>query len=93
MSTSLTTYDSRHNTLSARLRKAMREGQPCCLCGQPMYRDPTRLGLGIALCHDDTDPARKTVSGLGHQSCNASEAARLGNSMRRPTLTQRSRDW
>ncbi|MGZ4573385.1 MAG: endonuclease domain-containing protein [Mycobacteriaceae bacterium] len=53
--------------------KAYRPGDPCCLCGQPMY-PPTRD------LHADHDPATGGYRGLAHAQCNVSDGARRGRS-------------
>ncbi len=68
-----------HQQQSKRMRKNMRQGQPCCICGQPMYHwQPIEL--------DHLVP--RALGGIGgptalaHQHCNRRQGAILGNRLR-----------
>lgn len=66
-----------------------RPGDPCCLCGHPMWSHPSKLHAD----HDPTDPNR--YRGLAHgtepcqdcgQRCNVVDGARRGRQRQtRPT--------
>jgi hypothetical protein len=74
-------YGHTHQQLRARLLRAMRDGDPCCLCSLPMWHG-TPLDL-------DHTPTRDGYRGLAHASCNRSDGARRGNEQR----TRHARDW
>lgn len=68
-------YDRAHRNARDRYLAAMRDGQPCCRCGRPMYR-----GQPLDLDHHDDDPTR--YRGLAHARCNRSAGATKGNQLR-----------
>ncbi|GAB3075415.1 hypothetical protein GCM10027053_46410 [Intrasporangium mesophilum] len=65
-----------HKLARARAVKAFRPGDPCALCGRPMW--PARNGSlsHLHLDHDPSDPTRQRYRGLVHAKCNASDAGR-----------------
>jgi hypothetical protein len=60
-----------HRKARAKLLAAFQPGDPCCLCGRPMY-PPTRN------LHADHDPAGNGYRGLSHGLCNVRDGARRG---------------
>jgi hypothetical protein len=60
-----------HRQARAALLKAFQPGDPCCLCGTPMY-PPTRY------LHADHDPINGGYRGLAHAQCNVVDGARRG---------------
>lgn len=81
-----------HRKARAALLKAYQPGDPCCLCGHPMW-PPTRL------LHADHIPGTDQYRGLAHggrcqtcgKRCNQSDGARRGRA-RQDTATV-SRRW
>ncbi len=89
------TYGPAHRARARELKAAMQDGDPCCRCGQPMYRDQ------LAWIHADhyRTPRVHQPDGLpdalSHARCNLRHGAQLGNAMRgarrhtpRPALPQ-----
>ncbi|AEA27911.1 hypothetical protein Psed_5784 [Pseudonocardia dioxanivorans CB1190] len=72
-------YGARHRRNRRRLLAAHVDGNPCALCGLPMYRSQD-------LHADHSDPralnADSDADRLVHGSCNTSRGARLGNRLR-----------
>lgn len=60
-----------HKKARAALLAAFQPGDPCCLCGKPMY-PPTRL------LHADHWPNSDQYRGLAHARCNVRDGARRG---------------
>jgi hypothetical protein len=60
-----------HRKARAALLTAFRPGDPCCLCGRPMYGPTSRL-------HADHDPVTGGYRGLSHERCNVRDGARRG---------------
>ena len=69
-----------HRAARAAMLKAYQPGDPCCLCGHPMW--PPTSGL-----HADHDPAGG-YRGLSHGLCNVRDGARRGRA-RQDTSTLR----
>lgn len=87
-STELPAYGAEHRAAARRLKAAMRDGDPCCRCGQPMWRWQLALDR-----HDirgiDADHYRQARAhgghlpdALAHRRCNRSAGATLGNRLR-----------
>lgn len=73
-------YNHAHRKQRTLLLKHMRDGDPCCRCGQPMFRtqalEADHLGQAVAL-------GGQLPDALAHASCNRSAGARLGNQLRK----------
>lgn len=77
-------YRSReHVKARARMVEDYRPGDPCCICGHPMYPPTSALHAD----HDPNDPTGRRYRGLAHGSrpcqdcgvrCNVSDGARRG---------------
>lgn len=61
-----------HRQAREQLLKAYRPGDPCCLCGGPMWPPTSQL-------HADHHPGTGEYRGLAHATCNRSDGARRGN--------------
>lgn len=70
-----------HRAARAALLRAYQPGDPCCLCGHPMW-PPTKY------LHADHEPGTDKYRGLAHgtkpcadcgQRCNVTDGARRGN--------------
>lgn len=59
-----------HRLARAAMLKAYTPGDPCCLCGAPMYPPTSEL-------HADHNPAGG-YRGLAHARCNVRDGARRG---------------
>lgn len=81
-------YGPEHQAEARRLKAALRDGDPCCRCGRPMYRWQLAVDRndirGI-----DADHRRKARAlggglpdALAHRRCNRQAGARLGNRLR-----------
>jgi hypothetical protein len=70
-----------HRRARATLIKAFRPGDPCCLCGHPMY--PPTSGL-----HADHDPVNGGYRGLSHMRCNVRDGAKRGRARQNTRATQ-----
>lgn len=72
-------YGYAHRQRRARLMRDLHDGDPCCRCGQPMYRDQAldadHLFTPIVFGGELPDA-------LAHASCNRSAGASLGNRLR-----------
>jgi hypothetical protein len=68
-------YGWQHQKARKAAKAKMRDGDPCCRCGQPMYR-----GDDLHLDHDDYD--RTVYLGLSHATCNERAGAVKVNAMR-----------
>lgn len=81
-------YGAPHNRKAAELKAGLRDGQPCCRCGGPMYRWQLALGANDPGGIDADHRARARVLGgalpdaLAHRSCNRRAGAILGNKLR-----------
>lgn len=81
-------YGWAHQREAARLKAAMQDGDPCCRCGQPMYRwqlEVERNDMqGIDADHHQQARAHggQLPDALAHRRCNRSAGATLGNGMR-----------
>lgn len=60
-----------HRDARARLLAAFHPGDPCCLCGRPMYPPTSSL-------HADHDPFGHGYRGLAHARCNTTDGAKRG---------------
>lgn len=74
-------YGWAHQQEAARLKREMRDGQPCARCGRPMYRSQLRR------IHADHHSRPRVLGGtlpdaLSHDTCNLRHGARLGNALR-----------
>lgn len=72
-------YGHAHRRQVAWLKSRMRDGDPCCRCGRPMYR-----GQALDGDHHQTPLAFGGVlpDALAHASCNRRAGAILGNRLR-----------
>jgi hypothetical protein len=70
-----------HRKARAALIAAFRPGDPCCLCGKPMY-PPTRL------LHADHIPGTDRYRGLAHARCNVTDGAKRGRARQNTRTTQ-----
>lgn len=73
-------YGHDHQRMRARLLRDMSDGDPCCRCGEPMYREQD-------LDADHYSQPRafggELPDALAHRSCNRSHGASMGNRMRK----------
>lgn len=83
-----TTYGSAHQREAARLKRHLQDGDPCCRCGDPMYRwqlDLDRNDIN-GIDADHHEQARilggQLPDALAHRRCNRAAGARLGNQLR-----------
>lgn len=92
--TSPTYRTAQHRQARAALLKAYQPGDPCCLCGHPMW-PPTRT------LHADHDPYTGGYRGLAHGStpcdvcglrCNVVDGARRGRA-RQAQRRQTTMTW
>lgn len=66
-----------HRLARAALLRAYQPGDPCCLCGLPMWPPTSTL-------HADHDPLNpEQYRGLAHATCNVRDAALRANAIRR----------
>lgn len=72
---------AQHRKARAALLDAFQPGDPCCLCGHPMY-PPTRY------LHADHDPTTGGYRGLAHARCNVRDGARRGRARQNARTTQ-----
>lgn len=81
-------YGWGHQTTRAKALRALRDGDPCVRCGQPMFRADSK---GLDLDHGDD---RTTYRGLAHASCNRRAGQAVAVANRAPTKTViNSRVW
>jgi hypothetical protein len=77
-------YGAKHQAERKRRLAALRDGDPCCRCGQPMWRIQAP---SLHLDHNDQD--RTKYRGLAHGDCNRNAGAKLGYLKSRQTSTRR----
>lgn len=72
-------YGHAHRRQRAHLLSRFQDGDPCCRCGQPMYR-----GQALEADHHGVAKAMGGLlpDALAHASCNRRAGAILGNRMR-----------
>lgn len=70
-----------HRQARAALLKAYSPGDPCCLCGNPMWPPTSKL-------HADHDPTGNGYRGLAHSSCNVRDGAKRGRARQNIRATQ-----
>lgn len=81
-------YGAAHQRRARELKAAMRDGDPCCRCGRPMYRWQLALDRndprGIDADHWSQARALggELPDALAERSCNRSAGATLGNRLR-----------
>lgn len=82
-------YGAPHQRARRQLKAAMRDGDPCCRCGLPMYRWQLELGRNDMRGIDADHHAQARALGgplpdaLAHRRCNRRAGAVLGNHLRR----------
>jgi hypothetical protein len=96
-------YGAEHAAEARRLKAAMRDGDPCCRCGGPMYRWQLKLDRndidGIDADHHGQARALggRLPDALAHRRCNRRAGARLGNRLRgaarRPRRARELPEW
>lgn len=82
-------YGHQHQRARKAALKALRDGDPCTRCHQPMWRaQAAQLDL------DHTED-RGAYAGLAHATCNRAAGARKRNRQRTttPPVTRYSRQW
>lgn len=79
--------------LHVRTRKTLlatwKPGDPCCLCGQPMWGPTSQI-------HADHLPGTTQYRGLAHAHCNRRDGARRGAQRKNAGIRKRpkpERDW
>lgn len=65
-------YGAPHQKAKAHYLDRLRDGDPCCLCGRPMYRAQAKT------LHLDHTTDRRSYRGLAHAQCNLKAGASLG---------------
>ena len=81
-------YGAPHAAKARELKAALRDGDPCCRCGGPMYRRQLDLGRNHPGGIDADHRAQARALGgalpdaLAHRSCNRRAGAILGNQLR-----------
>lgn len=82
-----------HRKARAALIKAYRPGDPCCLCGHPMWPNPDGSTSNL---HADHTPGTNTYRGLAHgapcptckKRCNQSDGAKRGRARQNTEATR-----
>lgn len=91
-------YGAEHQAAARRLKADLRDGDPCCRCGGPMYRWQLDLDRHDIRGIDADHHGQARVLGgavpdaLAHRRCNRRAGAVLGNRLRgrRPRPARRS---
>jgi hypothetical protein len=65
-------YGSTHRRVAQQLKYRLRDGDPCCRCGRPMYR--WMLPLDVDAAHRDLLDG-ELPDALNHRSCNRTQLA------------------
>ena len=70
-----------HRRARSALIAAWQPGDPCCLCGHPMWGPTSAL-------HADHQPGTTDYRGLAHAHCNTRDGAKRGRARQEARVTQ-----
>jgi hypothetical protein len=93
-------YSTRaHRAARAKLLAAYQPGDPCCICGHPMYPLPDGRTSNLHADHHPDDETGQTYRGLAHGEpcqdcgarCNQSDGAQRGRARQDETTEQDAR--